>query len=84
MRQVPDITEGEYREMPGNVVQRYGEYYTDGTVPYTGYIDDSTRALDRAEEYFQDDSTEGDNESSGSAAGSEEGNEWVEKWIEKN
>ena len=37
MSQVPDITEGDYREMPSNVVVAYGEYYTEGTVPAYGY-----------------------------------------------
>ena len=31
MRQVPGITEGEYLEMPSNVVKKNGEYYTSGT-----------------------------------------------------
>ena len=33
MRQVPDVTEGEYREMPDDVIIRGGEYYTEGTEP---------------------------------------------------
>lgn len=31
MRQVSGITSGQYREMPSNVVQKNGEYYTSGT-----------------------------------------------------
>jgi penicillin-binding protein 1A len=37
MRQIPDITDGEYKEMPSDVVYRNGEYYTSGTEPYAGY-----------------------------------------------
>ncbi len=33
MRQIPDITEGEYPAQPDNVVYVYGEYYTKGTEP---------------------------------------------------
>ena len=33
MRQVPDVTEGEYPSQPDDVVSQYGEYYTEGTVP---------------------------------------------------
>ena len=33
MRQVPDITEGEYKGMPDDVVYTGGEYYTNGTQP---------------------------------------------------
>lgn len=34
MEQIPDITEGSYRDQPDNVVYQYGEYYTEGTQPY--------------------------------------------------
>jgi penicillin-binding protein 1A len=37
MRQVPDVTEGEYPEMPYDVVMMNGEYYTEGTEPAGGY-----------------------------------------------
>lgn len=39
MRQIPDITSGEYKDMPYNVIEKYGEYYTEGTEPgyYTGF-----------------------------------------------
>jgi penicillin-binding protein 1A len=37
MGQIPDITEGEYREMPSDVIYKYGEYYTAGTEPAYGY-----------------------------------------------
>ena len=33
MRQIPDITEGEYPPQPENVVNVYGEYYTENTRP---------------------------------------------------
>ena len=33
MRQVPDITEGEYPPQPENVVYYRGEYYTEKTQP---------------------------------------------------
>lgn len=35
MRQIPDITEGEYPEMPSNVIRSGGEYYTNGTASYS-------------------------------------------------
>ena len=37
MSQVPDVTEGEYPEMPYDVVLVNGEYYTEGTEPGGGY-----------------------------------------------
>ena len=37
MRQVPDVTEGEYPEMPYDVVMMNGEYYTEGTEPAGSY-----------------------------------------------
>ena len=44
MKQVPGITDGEYREMPANVVEKDGEYYTKGTEEnlseYIDYDDD--------------------------------------------
>ena len=33
MRQIPDITEGEYPPQPDDVVRVYGEYYTEKTQP---------------------------------------------------
>ena len=36
MRQVDGITEGEYLEMPSNVIKANGEYYTDGTEKNAG------------------------------------------------
>ncbi|MBR0119481.1 MAG: transglycosylase domain-containing protein, partial [Eubacterium sp.] len=37
MKQIPDITEGEYRDKPNDVIEQYGEYYTSGTEPYGNY-----------------------------------------------
>ena len=34
MRQIPDIADGQYPEMPEDVVMQYGEYYTEGTQPW--------------------------------------------------
>jgi len=36
MRQVDGITDGEYREMPSNVIKANGEYYTSGTEKNAG------------------------------------------------
>lgn len=36
MRQVDGITEGEYLEMPSNVIKQNGEYYTEGTEKNAG------------------------------------------------
>ena len=36
MRQVEDITEGEYLDMPSNVIKANGEYYTNGTEKNAG------------------------------------------------
>ena len=33
MRQVPGVTDGQYSAQPANVIYKYGEYYTSGTVP---------------------------------------------------
>ena len=33
MSQIPDVTEGDYPEMPADVVMTGGEYYTKGTEP---------------------------------------------------
>ena len=33
MRQIPNVTEGEYKEMPNNVVTVNGEYFSKGTEP---------------------------------------------------
>ncbi len=37
MGQIPDVTEGQYKDMPSNVTYTYGEYYTAGTEPVYGY-----------------------------------------------
>ena len=36
MSQVPGITNGEYSEKPNNVIQKNGEYYTEGTEKNAG------------------------------------------------
>ena len=44
MRQVKDVTEGEYLEMPSNVIKQNGEYYTKGTEKNPGqYFGDSSK-----------------------------------------
>ena len=54
MGQVPGITEGEYREMPANVVEKDGEYYTKGTEEnlseYIGEDDDDDSGEDELSE----------------------------------
>ena len=43
MRQISDIRDGEYREMPANVIKENGEYYTAGTEKNAGkYYEDSS------------------------------------------
>ncbi len=37
MSQIPDVADGEYREMPDDVVVQRGEYYTEGTQPWRRY-----------------------------------------------
>lgn len=37
MSRIPEVADGEYREMPDNVVIQRGEYYTEGTEPWRRY-----------------------------------------------
>ena len=70
---MPGITEGEYKEMPNDVVSRYGEYYTDGTVPSHGYYSGGSR------------SSSGDGRRSDSSSSKEEDvDTWVKRWMEEN
>ena len=47
MRQVEGITEGEYREMPSNVIKANGEYYTKGTEKNAGKYTGGSSKKDR-------------------------------------
>ena len=47
MRQVEGITEGEYREMPSNVIKTNGEYYTKGTEKNAGKYTGGSSKKDR-------------------------------------
>jgi len=63
MRQVSGITEGEYLEMPSNVIKANGEYYTNGTEKNAGvYTGGSSNKDDKkkekAEEKKSDDADE--------------------------
>lgn len=43
MKQIPKALMGEYLEMPENVIQSNGEYYTEGTEPYTQSVKTETK-----------------------------------------
>jgi penicillin-binding protein 1A len=62
MRQVNGITEGEYLEMPSNVIKANGEYYTNGTEKnagvYTGGSSNKDDKKEKAEEKKSDDADE--------------------------
>ena len=56
MRQVDGIRDGEYREMPSNVIKENGEYYTKGTEKNPGqYHGDSDKKKDKDDEADEDD-----------------------------
>ena len=51
MRQVDGIRDGEYREMPSNVIKENGEYYTRGTEKNPGgYVEDNDDEPEEVEE----------------------------------
>ena len=51
MRQVDGIRDGEYREMPPNVIKENGEYYTRGTEKNPGgYVEDNDDEPEEVEE----------------------------------
>ena len=60
MRQVDGVTEGEYREMPSNVIKANGEYYTDGTEKNAGKYTGGSSNHDKKKN--DDDNDEKDNE----------------------
>ncbi|MBR2390774.1 MAG: transglycosylase domain-containing protein, partial [Mogibacterium sp.] len=60
MRQVDGVTEGEYREMPSNVIKANGEYYTDGTEKNAGKYTGGSSNHDKKKN--DDDNDETDNE----------------------
>ena len=62
MSQVPDIREGVYSDKPDDVIEKNGEYYTEGTEGNTGYVysgpssddDQADNAADDDEEETED------------------------------
>ena len=63
MRQVSDIRDGEYLEMPSNVVKENGEYYTKGTEKNPGqYHGDSNKNNNKDDEADDSDNGESEND----------------------
>ncbi len=59
MSQVDGIRDGEYREMPSNVIKQNGEYYTKGTEKNAGkYYGDSSKKKSNKSEGTKQDSKE--------------------------
>jgi penicillin-binding protein 1A len=60
MSQVDGIRDGEYREMPSNVIKQNGEYYTKGTEKNAGkyYGDSSKKKSNKSEGTKQDNKEE--------------------------
>ena len=62
MSQVPDIRDGVYSDKPDDVIEKNGEYYTEGTEGNTGYVysgpsnddDQADNAADDDEEETED------------------------------
>ncbi len=51
MEQIPKAKEGEYRDMPSNVVEKWGDYYTEGTetgLTFWSYAAEKKKARDAA------------------------------------
>ena len=66
MRQIPGVTEGEYLDMPSNVVKKGNEYYTEGTEKntssYSGGSSSNNNDTDKEKDEDTDKKKEDDND----------------------
>lgn len=82
MRQVPGISDGEYSPQPANVIYKYGEYYTEGTEPYSdNRYTEPKKNNDRDSDNYDDADTWFQNWNSDS--NDDDGDESMEEWYRK-
>ena len=80
MRQIEGIRDGEYLEMPSNVIKENGEYYTKGTEKNAGkYVEEKEEEPEEEEELIEpeipDEVTDPDQPGTDPAGGGSEGGE---------
>ena len=71
MRQVDGITEGEYREMPSDVIKVKGEYYTSGTEKNAGKYTGSSKKDKKSDNDSDNDEITVNTDNAGGAAPTE-------------